>query len=760
MVVADLIATFPEKVRQRGATYFVSDAVDIRKKSPDEILALVQGGREYATGLTLDGGRLTLSCECPYFLSEGPCKHLWATILAADRMGLLASMHAFTKIRLDQHEVGEADDEADEEVNAIVPAAPSPMLAAYRRQLDAIQKARPVPPPPWKDLLLRARGYGDAEAMPAKWTGCLLYVVDVERNYVGHLTLSLFERTRKRNGEWAKPRPPQIPLAALGNLEDEFDGRVLPLLLGAGAIADGVPSYSSYSAGYQRLFPAQVPLPMAMAGMVMPLLSRSERLFVRATRDAELVPARYDDGDPWEFVLCLRRRADGSATEVTGMLRRGTSTMDITQPLHITQDGWFVLPDCIGRFTHFGAMGLVTALRNQKVVNVPAAHEKDFLADLLEQPGLPRLELPSELSLREVAPPARPELRIEGRRPRGGPYQQDDRFSALLSFEYQGHRLKAGDRRPVIASVEDGLLIRRDLQAEKEATLRLAALGFRLAFRDYSAPAIHDRFEITPKKLPAAVRALTAEGWHVEAEGRMYRAASHFSLSVSSGIDWFDLTATADFGGVTAALPQLLRALRRGESMIVLDDGTLGLLPEEWLRKHALMAAMGTESGDSLRFEHRQAGLLDALLLAEPDAEVDRVFQKARDELGSFEGVAPEKAPRGFKGQLRPYQEGGLGWLTFLRRFGFGGCLADDMGLGKTVQVLAMLEARRGKAERPSLVVMPKSLVWNWGQEAARFTPRLKVLAHVGPDRATQAAALTAADLVLTTYGTMRSDIA
>jgi SNF2 family DNA or RNA helicase len=71
-----------------------------------------------------------------------------------------------------------------------------------------------------------------------------------------------------------------------------------------------------------------------------------------------------------------------------------------------------------------------------------------------------------------------------------------------------------------------------------------------------------------------------------------------------------------------------------------------------------------------------------------------------------------------------------------------------------------MLEARRSKAERPSLVVMPKSLVWNWGQEAARFTPRLKVLAHVGPDRATQAASLTAADLVLTTYGTMRSDIA
>jgi SNF2 family DNA or RNA helicase len=216
---------------------------------------------------------------------------------------------------------------------------------------------------------------------------------------------------------------------------------------------------------------------------------------------------------------------------------------------------------------------------------------------------------------------------------------------------------------------------------------------------------------------------------------------------------------------VTAALPQLLRALRRGESMVLLDDGTLGLLPEEWLQKHALLAAMGTENGNALRFQRRQAGLLDALLLAEPDAKVDGIFQKARDALMRFEGVAPEPAPRGFNGTLRPYQEAGLGWLMFLRRFGFGGCLADDMGLGKTVQVLAMLEARRTKgnqtkAKLPSLVVMPKSLIWNWEQEAARFTPRLKVLAHVGSERATEAAALTEVDLVLTTYGTMRSDLA
>ena len=70
-----------------------------------------------------------------------------------------------------------------------------------------------------------------------------------------------------------------------------------------------------------------------------------------------------------------------------------------------------------------------------------------------------------------------------------------------------------------------------------------------------------------------------------------------------------------------------------------------------------------------------QAGLLDALLASQPEVSVDAQFAKARDELRQFTGVRAAKAPRAFRGELRPYQEAGLGWLSFLRRFGFGGCL-------------------------------------------------------------------------------------
>ena len=128
--------------------------------------------------------------------------------------------------------------------------------------------------------------------------------------------------------------------------------------------------------------------------------------------------------------------------------------------------------------------------------------------------------------------------------------------------------------------------------------------------------------------------------------------------------------------------------------------------------------------------------------------------------MDSFEGIQPADPPSDFQGTLRPYQCDGLGWLHFLRRFGFGGCLADDMGLGKTVQVLALLDARRQEISRtgPSLAVVPRSLIFNWRNEALRFTPQLRVLDHTGGDRLKPGEHFQDFDLILTTYGTLRRD--
>ena len=238
------------------------------------------------------------------------------------------------------------------------------------------------------------------------------------------------------------------------------------------------------------------------------------------------------------------------------------------------------------------------------------------------------------------------------------------------------------------------------------------------------------------------MRALVTEGWRVEAEGRLFRAPRDMQMRVSSGVDWFELHARVDFGDdVSANLQDLLAALHRGEGTVLLDDGTRGLVPEEWLQRYAGVARFGQAEGDHVRFRPSQTALLDALLASQPAIAVDEAFVRAREALQSFSGIAPLDPPSSFTGTLRDYQRDALGWFAFLREFGFGGCLADDMGLGKTVMVLALLEARRlpsrPRAEHaaPSLVVVPRSLVFNWMEEARRFAPELNVLDATGASR-------------------------
>jgi SNF2 family DNA or RNA helicase len=186
------------------------------------------------------------------------------------------------------------------------------------------------------------------------------------------------------------------------------------------------------------------------------------------------------------------------------------------------------------------------------------------------------------------------------------------------------------------------------------------------------------------------------------------------------------------------------------------------MVPEDWLRRYARIASFGEAEGDHVRYRTSQAALLDALLETQRAVTVDEAFGRARAALHAFTGIRPEDPPASFTGRLREYQREALGWFAFLREFGFGGCLADDMGLGKTVMVLALLESRRRAggdgAPRPSLAVVPRSLVFNWMDEARRFAPEMRVLDYTGASRS--AARLEDSDLVLTTYGTLRRDAA
>ena len=375
-------------------------------------------------------------------------------------------------------------------------------------------------------------------------------------------------------------------------------------------------------------------------------------------------------------------------------------------------------------------------------------------------PVVPPLNLPEELRLEEIHVPPRPCLRI--RRDANRAWAQE-LLVADLSFDYAGVVAPFTDPRTRIYLSDRRLLV-REQEPIRAAQARLEALGVRS--RANFSGLDGARFEFNQKKLPAIAQALVAEGWLIEAEGKLFRRSGAFHLDVSTGIDWFEVRGGLEFGDSVAPLPELLKAIQRGENMVRLDDGTYGMLPEDWLRQFGMLAGLGSTAGDHVRFRRSQAGLLDVLLAGQPQVSFDENFARIRRELAGFGGIQAASQPAAFCGQLRGYQREGLGWMLFLQRFGFGGCLADDMGVGKTAQVLALLQTRRdlrassngngAGAPGPSLVVVPRSLVFNWKQEAARFTPDLRVLDHTGLGRSMEN--FGAHDVILTTYGTLRRD--
>ena len=274
-------------------------------------------------------------------------------------------------------------------------------------------------------------------------------------------------------------------------------------------------------------------------------------------------------------------------------------------------------------------------------------------------------------------------------------------------------------------------------------------------------------FGVPAANLAMVVNRLTKLGWRVTADQRAVIRAGTPAVSVASGIDWFELHGSVTYTRTDGelqqvSLPEILEAIRSGRHMVELGDGSHGLLPEQWLEEHGLLGAIADVQGDHLRFKRNHVALLDALLEETQIVDVDETFAQLRERLHSFAGVEAVDANENFRGSLRQYQREGLGWLEFLRWFGMGGILADDMGLGKTVQVLAMLERyyQDGQNEhRPSLVVAPKSVVFNWLDEAQRFVPEMKIVSYSGPDRHDLRQQFADAHLIVTSYGLIRRDI-
>ncbi|MHC8412078.1 SNF2-related protein [Pseudomonas sp. Hz4] len=379
-------------------------------------------------------------------------------------------------------------------------------------------------------------------------------------------------------------------------------------------------------------------------------------------------------------------------------------------------------------------------------------------------------------------------------------WQYEHEHRAALAFTYDGHM--AADKKSteiLILSGTETQRIQRKPAAEKVLRQALQKQGLKKTTRKSDAlpDSAGEMFGLPDDSawlafVQSGVPVLREANWQIHINDGF-----HFNLQPveewyadveeSPGREWFDLQLGIVVNGERHSLlpillqlmrrqPQLLNlaelALRDDDEQVLIDlnSGQLGAKPGIKValslgRVKPLMATlgelyMGVSSGTSLRLNAPDAARLselEGLPLVWQGGERLRSFAKRLRE-STQQNVA---VPQGLNATLRPYQHEGLNWMQTLRELEVGGILGDDMGLGKTLQTLAhlLLEKQAGRLDRPALAVMPTSLIPNWLDEAARFTPQLKVLALHGATRQKDFINLAEYDLVLTTYALLPRDL-
>ena len=241
---------------------------------------------------------------------------------------------------------------------------------------------------------------------------------------------------------------------------------------------------------------------------------------------------------------------------------------------------------------------------------------------------------------------------------------------------------------------------------------------------------------------------------------RFNTAKPQTRIFISSHTDWFDAKVNIVFGDQQVTVADVKNALANKQPFVQLGDGTLGVLPDEWLKKYALLFRVGEGKTDSLKLSRYHLGVVDELYANKQDEDLELQLEEKYEQLRQFDKIESIALTGPLSKVLRPYQVAGYQWLNYLRGINWGGILADDMGLGKTVQALSFLEYyKRTEGKLKALVVCPTTLIYNWENEIKKFTPTLSFRIHHGPARTRKKEELDDHDITITTYGTLRSDI-
>lgn len=228
-------------------------------------------------------------------------------------------------------------------------------------------------------------------------------------------------------------------------------------------------------------------------------------------------------------------------------------------------------------------------------------------------------------------------------------------------------------------------------------------------------------------------------------------------------INWFEFTVTYNLGGETYTREELMEMIRynkQGEAYIQIDDSYFILQETEKEKKikNALEIAEEGEDGDYRSNYYNLLYYRNLMQEAGISFKGSRVYNDLDRDITEENLIRKLPVPEDVKDVLRDYQKRGYYWLRFLHKYRFGGILADDMGLGKTVQILTFLKSI--KPEWPALVICPRTLIYNWGEEIKKFFPDTEYLVYYGSpeEREEMRSRLENYEIIITSYSIISRD--
>lgn len=253
--------------------------------------------------------------------------------------------------------------------------------------------------------------------------------------------------------------------------------------------------------------------------------------------------------------------------------------------------------------------------------------------------------------------------------------------------------------------------------------------------------------------LPTVLQKFKLLGSDKLREYKITPAMPKLKLNLSSGIDFLEGEAQMEIGEQKFTLADILDQFKRNR-YVQLNDGNRAIIDERYIRR---LQRIFNLKGKKDKIKVSVFDLPEIEDLIQDRIKGDAV-KRSRQMFEGFNTLRNKRLPKlPVKAKLRSYQKDGVKWIKYLYDINMGGCLADDMGLGKTLQTISMLSLIYPEAERPTLIVMPRSLLFNWQNEFEKFAPQIKIATYYGTDRNIESC--LGANVILTTYAVVRNDI-